>query len=164
MAKIFSPPRIATQYDHDSVENPVAPFDPKSVSLVNQSDRDHVDLNKMFARYEKEGLIPDALTGNMRTPQYVDFTQIPDFLTMKNTIARVTQAFNAYPAPIRSRFQNDPALLIKFLSDPKNDAEAITLGLKPAPKEKESEQNVPIQPAKPAAKSTEKKATDEVAS
>jgi len=164
MAKTFTPPRIATQYDYDAIENPVAPFDPKSIPLVNQSDRDHVDLNKMFKQYEKDGTIPDSITGTMRPPQYVDFTQIPDFHTMQNTIARVTQAFNAYPAHIRSRFENDPAQLIKFLSDPKNEPEAISLGLKPAPKivvkdKPAGSEATPPASGNPAANSLKKKST-----
>jgi len=127
---------FATQYDYDSIPRPQLHPDPNAIPLVNQSDKDSVDLNLMFKRYEKEGLIPDIQTGNLRPPQYTDFTKIPDFFQMQNQIARVTQAFNAYPAHIRARFQNEPAKLIEFLSDPKNEPEAIRLGLKPAPKSK----------------------------
>jgi len=36
----------------------------------------------------------------------------------------------ALPSDVRKRFSNDPAELIDFLADKKNDEEAIKLGLK----------------------------------
>lgn len=129
-------PKISTRYDYKTIARPEVDFpseDPNSKSITNQSDRDGADINLIMAKYEKTGLITDAITGAQRQPQYGDFTEVGDFYTNQIKIARVNQAFSALPAHIRSRFQNDPQSLINFLSDPQNDAEAIKLGLKPKP-------------------------------
>lgn len=126
--------KIATMYDYDSQEKPGVDFDPadpNSRSVTNQSDRDAADINSIMARYEKTGMIPDALTGALRTPMYGDFTLLPDFHTAQVNIARTKEAFAALPAGVRARFENDPAKLIDFLADSKNDVEAVKLGLKP---------------------------------
>lgn len=126
-------PKISTRYDYASIARPEVDFpkgDPSSVSMTNQSDRDSADINKIMARYEKTGLITDLL-GNQRPPMYGDFTGIGDYHQLRITLARADEAFNALPATIRDQFKNDPSLLIEFLSDPKNNAEAIKLGLRP---------------------------------
>ena len=40
------------------------------------------------------------------------------------------QSFESLPSELRGRFENDPAKLIDFLSDERNNAEAVKLGLK----------------------------------
>lgn len=135
MAKLKKP-LIRNRYDYESRPQAAIHFDydsPESRSITNQSDAKEADVNFIMSRYEKTGLIPDNITGDMRQPQFGDFSDVGDFHTIQSRVARVKQAFEAYPAHIRNRFQNDPAQLIEFLSDAENDAEAIKLGLKNAP-------------------------------
>jgi len=118
------------------------PNDPASQSVTNQSDKDSVDLNLMFKRYEKTGLIPDLLLGTNRKPFFGDFTSVPNFHELQITLAKTQQAFDALPASTRTKFNNDPQQIIDFLADPKNDQESVDLGLRtlkdiPAPKEPE---------------------------
>lgn len=129
--------KIITAYDYEAqAENKPGvhfdPDDPNSKSVTNQSDLDSTDINKQFARYEKTGMIPDLLTGDNRVPQYGDFTNVGDFHQLQIRLARVQQAFDALPVAVRNRFKNDPHELVEFLADPKNDTEAIKLGLKKA--------------------------------
>lgn len=126
--------KIYTRYDADAPSPELDFSGPDAVSVTNQSDKDSTDINVLMAQYQKTGFIMDMITGNKRQPVYGDFSNLPDYHQMKSTLARVTQAFNAYPATIRDKFKNDPALLIEYLNDPKNDAEAVSLGLKPKPK------------------------------
>lgn len=152
----------------DDPKNPALYFDPNdpaSRSVTNQSDKDSTDLNLIFAKYEKTGLIPDIITGDMRKPIFGDFTLVPDFTTMQRNIARTQQAFDALPASIRDEFKNDPQALIEFLADSKNDEKAVKLGLKdkthlPVPDvvadpegnlKKAPEPKAPGQPANPVA-------------
>lgn len=153
-------PTISTRYDYKSIDRPEVSFDPtdpKSVSVTNQSDKDSSDINLIMKRYEKTGMISDLLTGQQRQPQYGDFSDVGDYHAIKSNIARVEQAFDAYPASLREYFGNDPANLINFLADPNNDGEAIKLGLKPKPDlppatEEEIEADKPkSQPVNPAA-------------
>ena len=48
------------------------------------------------------------------------------------------QSFESLPSELRAKFENDPAKLISYLSDDKNNAEAIKLGLKIERKEPET--------------------------
>lgn len=129
-------PKLTNRYDYRSIKRPEVDFpsdDPNSRSLTNQSDKDGADINIIMSRYEKTGLITDAITGNTRKPMYGDFTVIGDYYKLQNTLVAVNRAFSALTPQTRNRFQNDPAKLIEFLSDPANDQEAISMGLKPAP-------------------------------
>lgn len=151
------PPKIATQYDYESQSNPGTIFDdgdPNSQSLTDQSDTS-TNITEMMKRYEKSGLVTDLLTGNLRSPMYGDFSEVGDFLTIKNKVARAQQIFDAYPASIRNKFKNDPAMMIEYLADPKNDEEAISLGLKPAQKEPVAESSK-LNPEKDLKKDTKK--------
>jgi len=126
--------KIITRYDYEA-QKAIAPgttFDKKNAndrSMTNQADMDAADVNKIMARYEKTGVLVDA-SGNERQPMYGDFTEIKDYYTSKCAIANVERAFLTLPASVRNRFENNPQLLIDFLEDPKNDTEAVKLGLK----------------------------------
>lgn len=127
--------KIASRYDYEGLKHPKVKFDPKDPlckSVTNQSDKDSTDINKMMAKYEKTGMITDLITGNPRQPNYGDFSNVGDYHQLQNTIIRVNNAFNALPAKVRSRFENDPDVLIRFLADQQNDREAVELGLKDA--------------------------------
>ena len=66
---------------------------------------------------------------NTLSPRYGDFTGIGDYHTAMNRVIAVQDEFEALPAPIRARFDNDPSKLIEFLDDEVNRPEAEELGL-----------------------------------
>lgn len=154
--------KIVSRYDYEAQKlvAPVVffdPKDPKSKSVTNQSDLDSTDINKIMARYEKTGLLTDEITGLTRKPMYGDFTSVSNFYDLQVKIKNVERAFGLLPAPVRSRFDNDPQKLINFLADSKNDGEAVKLGLKnappapdPAPANNRAPGSVPPAPAAPA--------------
>lgn len=107
-------------------------LNPEVISLTNQSDADACDINKMFARFEKTGVLVDPTSGVSRTPVYGDFSGVSDFHDMQSRIAHAKQAFECLPASVRNRFDNDVQKLTEFLADPKNDSESVKLGLKDA--------------------------------
>lgn len=104
-------------------------LNPEVISMTNQSDADACDINKIFARFEKTGLLMDPSSGVMRTPQYGDFTELGDFHDMKIRVAQAEQAFDQLPAKIKNRFDNDVQKLYGFLADQKNWKEAVALNL-----------------------------------
>lgn len=78
-----------------------------------------------------------GITGNKqsgRRPIYGDFTSV-DYMHMQNSIADIDQQFASLPARLRARFDNDPYQVVRFVEKPENQAEAIKLGLLPAPVE-----------------------------
>lgn len=102
----------------------------KSVPVTKQYFREECDINKIVARGVERGYLVDPLTASNRKPMFGDFTNGCDFMSVQNKIASVNNEFSMLPAYIRSRFENNPSKLLDFLSDDKNDAEAIKLGLK----------------------------------
>ena len=66
---------------------------------------------------------------NVRVPQYVDFEETFDFHSSMNVIRAAEEAFNAMPAEVRDRFQNDPGRFLEFANDASNYEEALKMGL-----------------------------------
>ncbi len=144
---------VRTAYDYASLLHPATSFEvlkdakgrvlnPEVVSMTNQADTPACDLNLMFARFEKTGLLVDA-SGVVRTPVFGDFSEVGDFHALKSRIADAESKFLLFPASIRNRFDNDVQKFADFLVDPKNDVEAVKLGLKP-------KSVLPPEPAAPA--------------
>lgn len=90
------------------------------------------NINSIMKKYKKTGILGDPL--DHRQPVFGDFSQGLDFAEAMRKISRVNDRFMSLPASVRSEFRNDPKAMLDFLADPKNDARAIELGLKVAPK------------------------------
>ena len=60
-----------------------------------------------------------------------DFTDVPDLRTVYERLDIAKAAFFAFPARIRSKFDNDALRFIEWFDDPKNDDEKRQLGLLP---------------------------------
>lgn len=132
---------VRTPYGYSDHVHPGTSFDvvkdskgrvinPEVVSMTNQSDTEACDLNLMFARFSKTGVLVDAISGVERTPVYGDFSEVGDYHALKGRIAAAESAFMLFPASLRNRFDNDVQKLANFLADAKNDVEAVKLGLK----------------------------------
>ena len=52
-----------------------------------------------------------------------------DFHSSMNVIRAAEEAFNAMPAEVRDRFQNDPGRFLEFANDASNYDEAVKMGL-----------------------------------
>lgn len=128
------PVTVINRYDYDAraLVAPGVNFDPKKNkadrSLTNQADMDAADINKIMARFEQTGVLLDP-QGVERKPMYADFTEVKDYHSMLSALRRAETAFGLLPAATRNRFNNDPQQLIEFLDDPKNQKEAVKLGL-----------------------------------
>lgn len=98
-------------------------------SLTDQQWQKSCDVNTIIAKYKKTGEIKHLAA---HQGQYADLSELPDLLTALNTVNTASSTFEQLPAQIRKYFANDPVELYTFLQDPKNDQEAIRLGLKTA--------------------------------
>lgn len=94
-------------------------------SLTRQSERDSTDINKIVARAQKTGFLPE---GNGQG-WYGDVSEIGDYRSALEIVQRANEAFMALPAEIRRDLDNDPAKLVEYLSDAKNLNKAIEHGL-----------------------------------
>lgn len=123
---------IKTKYAYETHDHPGISFNPKTNkldrSLTNQADLEASDINNIMKKYEKTGVIVDAL-GIERKPVFGDFTEFKSYHETLASVRRAEGVFMQLPAATRNRFENDPEKLFQFLENPENKAEAIKLGL-----------------------------------
>lgn len=111
----------------------------KEKSLTQQQYKESTDVNNIVKQYEQTGVLP---TSN-KVAQFMDVSDIQDYQKSLETVYEAQKAFDALPAAIRNKMDNDPAKLIAFLEDDKNLQEAINLGLINKPNPKPNESNEP---------------------
>jgi len=132
--------RTPYNYDRDAATNEsgLACEEP---SLAQQHFKDECDINNILRQFNITGLLPEQPL----SPRYGDFSGIGDYHTALNRVIAAQDEFEALPAQIRARFNNDPAQLIEFLENSDNRPEAEELGLveKAAAEVVEAAQNNP---------------------
>lgn len=116
--------RTPYNYDTDAASNEsgLACEEP---SLAQQHFKEECDINTILQKFNITGMLPQSPL----SPRYGDFTGIGDYHTALNRVIAAQDEFEALPAQIRARFNNDPAQLIEFLQDEANRPEAEELGL-----------------------------------
>jgi len=108
-------------------------LNPEVVSRTKQSFRAESNINTIVAKARVRGYLVDPALVSKRQAIFGDFSNVPDYLETRNRIAQFNSEFETLDGQVRARFDNNPALLIAFLADSANDAEAVKLGLKVAP-------------------------------
>ena len=124
MSNVHGMIRSAYTFDSDAVSNETA-LDCGDESVTQQCFKDECDINILLAKFAVTGQLPD----NVRVPQFVDFEETFDFQSSMNVIRAAEEAFNAMPAEVRDRFQNDPGRFLEFANDASNYEEALRMGL-----------------------------------
>lgn len=99
-------------------------------SMTKQSFKDECDINNILSRYKKNMGINflDQYAGVIQD-QFADFSFAEDYHTGLQKIREAEGVFEAMPATLRSRFDNDPGKFLDFVSDKGNFDEAVKLGL-----------------------------------
>lgn len=105
-------PRVQISFDENS-------------RWTKQSFRDECNVNTIMNRYLQNGEIPVI---NQQAPQYLDVTGL-EFQEKMEFVAGAQTLFNELPSNLRNRFQNDPAQMLDFCSNPANRAEMASMGL-----------------------------------
>lgn len=117
--------RTPYNYDTNKVSDETGLSCPEP-TLAQQSFKDDADINIILERFNVTGELP----ANVREPQYIDLLDSPvDYKQAMDVVMNAQSAFNALPARLRSRFDNDPAKFVDFVNDDKNRNEAMELGL-----------------------------------
>lgn len=117
--------RVPFAYDVDAVsaENAVGCV---GESRTSQEFKEECDINTIINRF---GIGDPAIVAQNWTTN-VDITEATsDFQSAMNALVEAADQFNSLPARVRSRFDNDPAMFVDFVSDPSNVEEMIALGL-----------------------------------
>lgn len=116
--------RTPYNYDTDEVSNETGLTCPEP-TMAQQQFRDEADINTIMERFGRTG----ELIAPVRMPEYGDFSGINDYHTAMNAVIDAQASFDALPAKIRSRFDNDPGKFVEFCLDENNREEAINIGL-----------------------------------
>jgi len=119
---------------HDRVQNDGSVVHPITgeisypPSKTKQALLAECDINRIIKLYSVTGQV-HHVSARAALGAYMDLPDNLDYQAALNTVLEGEKAFNSLPAKVRDRFENDPADFLQFLSDPKNKAEAIELGL-----------------------------------
>jgi len=105
---------------------------PYDKPLVDQSAVEDCDINNIISRYQRAAVpLPPLDPSRVR---YGDFTDVTNFQDAQIRILEAQEMFDALPAKLRARFENDPAMFLDFVDDPNNMDEMVKLGLVEKPK------------------------------
>lgn len=91
-----------------------------------QAPREETDVNVIVRKFAATGVPPRVPAGS---PWYGDFSNVDDYLSARLAVITAEEAFARLPSKVRSAVGNDPAELIRVVTDPERRAEAIELGL-----------------------------------
>lgn len=99
-------------------------------SRTKQSFKDECDINKIMQRFKKV-MSSDYLSqfNQVVGGQFGDFSMVSDYRSALDQINAAEAVFEALPAVVRKRFDNDPALFLDFVDNPANADEMVSLGL-----------------------------------
>lgn len=103
----------------------------KETSKTDQQWKEHCDVNYIMDRFAKTGQINHLAK---RTGQYADVSGVHNLHESLCLVRKAEEEFKKQPAKVRARFHNNLEEMYEFLQDPRNDEEAVALGLKTWPK------------------------------
>lgn len=134
------------QYDalRDQQEGDAAATACTDEHLTQQQFREDCDLNVIVKRFglEKAPIPTDAFDPN----HYGDLSNVPDLRTLLDIANDAKNSFMELPPKLRSRFNNDPAQLWAFVTDPDNADESVRLGLLTRPPDPQIQQPEGLSP------------------
>lgn len=116
--------RTEFNYDVDAASNEHA-TPVSGETMTKQSFKEECDINTIVRRFGLTGEMPV----NVRMPSYGDFTGVWDYRSAMDALIQARDSFEAMPAEVRRRFNDDPAEFVDFCSNKDNLDEARKLGL-----------------------------------
>lgn len=96
--------KFRTRFD-DSLKAPVLCTEEEK--RTKSEFADECDINKIMARYKRTGVLPIDVRKEA-TARFGDFSQLPSFMEMQDTLIAANDLFMALPAAVRKQFGNDP--------------------------------------------------------
>lgn len=87
------------------------------VQKTDQSFKNSCDINCIMDAYRKTGQFPHF---REKIAQYMDLSNMPDFVEAHNVVENAKELFYGLPAVIRNAMNNDPAQLETFITNPAN--------------------------------------------
>lgn len=111
MTKSSTSPVVARPIVRRAFDRMSVSLDFKNPSLTRQADKDSCDVNRILARYAKDGVLSHV---NNHPGTYADVAEIgvADYHEALNRVISAGQAFDALPSAVREFYKNDPALFL----------------------------------------------------
>lgn len=101
-------------------------------SKTQQHYRDGTKVDQVLKRYASLGVNPNDVglfRSTLAGKVYGVADTTYDYQYQLNKLNEVKAYFDSLPSGIRDRFRNDPALMLRFMADPRNLEECVKLGL-----------------------------------
>jgi phage internal scaffolding protein len=123
-------------------------------SMTQQHFKDETMIDNILQKYAETGFLTDPFTPK-RPIQFGDFSDVTDFQTAQNAVARATEYFESLPSHIRASFNNSPSEFLHALNDPVQKSKLEELGFVASDEAKTPEpvgepQTAPVADAKPS--------------
>lgn len=123
-------------------------------SMTQQHFKDETMIDNIIQKYAETGFLTDPFSPK-RPIQFGDFSNVTDFQTAQNAVARTTEYFESLPSHIRASFNNSPQEFLKALNDPEQRGKLEELGFVAPEESKTSEptkesQTAPVTDVKPS--------------
>lgn len=100
----------------------------KEPTMTVQSEKDNCDINVIMNRYATCGTPLPYRTDGVQ-PVYADVSELGDYMENFQRCKQAEEMFNALPSALRKELDNNPANLISFIQDKKNESRCIEYGL-----------------------------------
>lgn len=105
-------------------------------SMTQQHFKDETMIDNILQKYAETGFLTDPFSPK-RPIQFGDFSDVTDFQTAQNAVARATEYFESLPSRVRASFDNSPSEFLKALNDPQQRSKLEEFGFV-APSEAEA--------------------------
>ena len=112
-------------------------------SMTQQHFKDETMIDNILQKYAETGFLTDPFAPK-RPIQFGDFSDVKDFQTAQNAVARATEYFESLPSNVRASFNNSPQEFLNALNDPKQRSKLEELGFI-APEESQAPESTPQQ-------------------
>jgi hypothetical protein len=96
-------------------------------SLTEQSHKESCDINNIITAATSNPMLLADPAPDRKI--FRDFSSGDNYLELQNQLCEAQSTFNDLPSDVRHYFENDPAKVINFISDPNNALEAHEMGL-----------------------------------
>lgn len=127
-------PKFFTKYNPPKIPG----FSSEMESKVQEQFADACQTDNIIRKYNMMGVNPFIAAGGS---QFLDTTQIPDFICAQNAQIKVKEYFEGLPSDVRLEFNNDPMEFAEVVSDPRNAEYLREIGvLAPLPPKAEGEE------------------------
>lgn len=96
-------------------------------SMTQQHFKDETMIDNILQKYAETGFLTDPFSPK-RPIQFGDFSDVTDFQTAQNAVARATEYFESLPSRVRLSFNNSPSEFLQALNDPEQRSKLEELG------------------------------------